>query len=110
MKKDVKIQGMTCQSCAMRIENSVKKIDGIKDVSVNLLANKATIEYETEESFEKSIDKIRSIGFEVPKEHLKVKVGGMTCQSCAMRIENVSSRSEERRVGKECRSRWSPYH
>ena len=26
-------------------------------------------------------------------------------------IENsVSSRSEERRVGKECRSRWSPYH
>ena len=23
---------------------------------------------------------------------------------------NGSSRSEERRVGKECRSRWSPYH
>ena len=22
----------------------------------------------------------------------------------------VSGRSEERRVGKECRSRWSPYH
>ena len=25
-------------------------------------------------------------------------------------VENLSSRSEERRVGKECRSRWSPYH
>ena len=25
-------------------------------------------------------------------------------------IEVSSSRSEERRVGKECRSRWSPYH
>ena len=24
--------------------------------------------------------------------------------------ENQESRSEERRVGKECRSRWSPYH
>src|SRR5256885_5706820 len=24
--------------------------------------------------------------------------------------ENNGSRSEERRVGKECRSRWSPYH
>ena len=24
--------------------------------------------------------------------------------------ERVPSRSEERRVGKECRSRWSPYH
>src|SRR3712207_8714763 len=23
---------------------------------------------------------------------------------------SVASRSEERRVGKECRSRWSPYH
>ena len=23
---------------------------------------------------------------------------------------NVLGRSEERRVGKECRSRWSPYH
>src|SRR5256886_12456850 len=23
---------------------------------------------------------------------------------------NVHTRSEERRVGKECRSRWSPYH
>ena len=24
--------------------------------------------------------------------------------------ENYQDRSEERRVGKECRSRWSPYH
>ena len=27
-----------------------------------------------------------------------------------MQDEVTSSRSEERRVGKECRSRWSPYH
>ena len=25
-------------------------------------------------------------------------------------ISNATDRSEERRVGKECRSRWSPYH
>ena len=25
-------------------------------------------------------------------------------------FERLSQRSEERRVGKECRSRWSPYH
>ena len=24
--------------------------------------------------------------------------------------ERIAARSEERRVGKECRSRWSPYH
>ena len=27
-----------------------------------------------------------------------------------IRLSVTSSRSEERRVGKECRSRWSPYH
>src|SRR5579862_8479817 len=27
-----------------------------------------------------------------------------------MKIAVVNQRSEERRVGKECRSRWSPYH
>ena len=25
-------------------------------------------------------------------------------------IKDIENRSEERRVGKECRSRWSPYH
>ena len=25
-------------------------------------------------------------------------------------VEEARARSEERRVGKECRSRWSPYH
>src|SRR2546422_9823846 len=28
----------------------------------------------------------------------------------ASRLEGLNKRSEERRVGKECRSRWSPYH
>src|SRR2546421_4366180 len=27
-----------------------------------------------------------------------------------VRLRDVLARSEERRVGKECRSRWSPYH
>ena len=27
-----------------------------------------------------------------------------------LNMNNVVLRSEERRVGKECRSRWSPYH
>src|ERR1039457_2168417 len=28
----------------------------------------------------------------------------------ALTVQASKSRSEERRVGKECRSRWSPYH
>ena len=35
---------------------------------------------------------------------------GTDNQELAKGIAFVKSRSEERRVGKECRSRWSPYH
>ena len=31
-------------------------------------------------------------------------------QECGRENDTVQFRSEERRVGKECRSRWSPYH
>ena len=31
-------------------------------------------------------------------------------QGCERQVRCSASRSEERRVGKECRSRWSPYH
>ena len=38
----------------------------------------------------------------------------LTLQNTVLELQQVSSRSEERRVGKEClrlcRSRWSPYH
>ena len=37
---------------------------------------------------------------------------GIGCDNATLEyfLENVMTRSEERRVGKECRSRWSPYH
>ena len=31
-------------------------------------------------------------------------------RSCSFVVDVYKYRSEERRVGKECRSRWSPYH
>ena len=35
----------------------------------------------------------------------------MSAAKLADRLEGIgATRSEERRVGKECRSRWSPYH
>src|SRR2546422_7224639 len=40
-----------------------------------------------------------------------VLVGGKPVRSCVTPMSAVNGpRSEERRVGKECRSRWSPYH
>ena len=34
----------------------------------------------------------------------------MTNEKEIEELVNAGKRSEERRVGKECRSRWSPYH
>ena len=35
---------------------------------------------------------------------------GMDNRSFSFGSDSMGTRSEERRVGKECRSRWSPYH
>src|ERR1051326_1312885 len=46
--------------------------------------------------------------FRVANVRSRVNECGMTIAECRMRAPD-SQRSEERRVGKECRSRWSPY-
>src|SRR3712207_7211709 len=50
-----------------------------------------------------------------PDFHLRRELGGPEAQVLILALEiehhdHVGDRSEERRVGKECRSRWSPYH
>src|SRR5574341_532349 len=45
------------------------------------------------------------ITFEVPS-NTQINVSGSNKEV----VGEVAARSEERRVGKECRSRWSPYH
>jgi len=40
------ITGMTCANCVATVERSVKKVQGVEDVVVNLVTEKATIDYE----------------------------------------------------------------
>jgi Cu+-exporting ATPase len=42
-KFSLPVVGMTCASCVARVEKSIKKIDGVKDVAVNLATEKATL-------------------------------------------------------------------
>src|SRR5258708_39716328 len=44
----------------------------------------------------------------IPGETLKATIAGRPMNP--RRALDLAVRSEERRVGKECRSRWSPYH
>ena len=46
----------------------------------------------------------------IDQQHLDIRTitMGISLLSCC--DPDAKKRSEERRVGKECRSRWSPYH
>ena len=45
-KEEYAITGMTCSACSSTVQNSVNKLEGIKEVQVNLLANKMVVEYD----------------------------------------------------------------
>ncbi len=45
-KKNLNIKGMHCASCAITIESSLKKVDGILSATVNVATEKATISYD----------------------------------------------------------------
>lgn len=45
-KLSVPVEGMTCASCVARVEKTIAKFDGIKNVNVNLATEKASFEYD----------------------------------------------------------------
>lgn len=45
-KENIAITGITCSACISAIENTVKKLNGVKTISINIATNKATIEYD----------------------------------------------------------------
>ena len=45
-----------------------------------------------------------------PEDWAEVHRLRAACDAILVGAETIRRRSEERRVGKECRSRWSPYH
>ncbi len=46
MKKTVKIAGMTCMHCKMRVEKALKSLEGMKEVTVDLANGSATMDVE----------------------------------------------------------------
>src|SRR6266571_9158862 len=101
------LEGMTCASCAMRIEKGLKKVLGVKDASVNFATEQATVTYDPAQTgLEQMVQKVDAVGYKaIPlvlpasKPVIPVKdepdnesravldLEGMTCASCAMRIE-----------------------
>ncbi len=44
MKKKFKLEDLDCANCAAKMEDAIKKIEGINDASVSFLAHKMTID------------------------------------------------------------------
>jgi len=98
------LEGMTCASCARRIEKGLGKLPGVKDANVNFATDQATVTYNPSQTdLEQMVQKIDTIGYKAiplvtpgpkpgsaePEAEAQVTLNleGMTCASCAMRIE-----------------------
>ena len=84
----------------MSKRNINKTKDKAKDIQVLILAAGEGIRLKPiTDDKPKTLVEVRGIPFVVN-----------ALDALAKHKEEVKERSEERRVGKECRSRWSPYH
>lgn len=100
-KETLKISGMSCAACAIRIEKGLGKLEGVKSANVNFAMEKATVEFDDAlvqtSQFEELIHKL---GYEVIKENtdqnnkVELKISGMSCAACSAKIEKKLSKME----------------
>lgn len=85
---DLPISGMTCASCAGRVERALRKVTGTEHVSVNLATEQARVQAPAD-SLPALVGAVRDAGYSVPTRTLELQIGGMTCASCAGRVERA---------------------
>ena len=95
-KETLTVKGMTCASCAARIEKVLSSRDGIMDVAVNLAAETMEVEWDdTKIALDDIGEQVAGLGFElvIPSSEVTIDLAikGMTCASCSARIEKVVS-------------------
>jgi P-type Cu+ transporter len=81
------IQSMTCGSCVGRVEKQLRQVTGVENVRVNLATETASIEGSV--SLDKLVSAVEAAGYQVPSTHAVYGVTGMSCASCAARIEKA---------------------
>ncbi|MBC3377439.1 copper-translocating P-type ATPase [Pseudomonas sp. SWRI92] len=85
---DLPISGMTCASCAGRVERALSKVAGASAVSVNLATEQARIQA-PRESLPALMQAVEQAGYSVPVQTLELSIEGMTCASCVGRVERA---------------------
>ncbi len=97
MQQTLSITGMTCAACAQRIEKVTRKLTGVTESSVNFATEKLTLSYD--DSIIKLVDiqsSVSKAGYELhadqTEKQITMPIEGMTCASCAQRIEKTVSK------------------
>ena len=91
-KETLKINGMTCASCAKAVEKSVGKIKGVKSANVNFATEKLNVEFDDASVSMDDIKKaVKDAGYSAEEDielrEVTIPIGGMTCASCAAAVE-----------------------
>jgi Cd2+/Zn2+-exporting ATPase len=83
---ELRISGMDCPSCAMIVENAVKKMDGVSDISVNFITRKAVIKYDPSRiNTSQIIGAIENTGYTAVEAGKEIN-HQESCSSCATDI------------------------
>jgi P-type Cu+ transporter len=85
----LQVTGMTCASCVMRVEKSLKAMPGVKDASVNLATEQATVDVDPSVSVDALAATVRKAGYDVVVDEVTLQIEGMTCASCVARVEKA---------------------
>ncbi|MBO3276815.1 heavy metal translocating P-type ATPase [Pseudomonas schmalbachii] len=83
------VAGMTCASCAGRVERALRKVPGVVDASVNLASEQARVQVAGPDSLPALVAAVEQAGYQVPSHSLELAIDGMTCASCVGRVERA---------------------
>ena len=81
------VEGMTCASCAARVERAIKAVPGVTAAAVNVATSRAEVEGTA--GMEEVIAAVSGAGYSVPARPVELSVTGMTCASCVGRVERA---------------------
>lgn len=82
------VTGMTCASCAGRVERALMKVEGVTAASVNLANEQVRIDAE-EIDLAELVQAVEKAGYGVEVQHHELAIEGMTCASCVGRVERA---------------------
>lgn len=64
MKKRFKLDEIDCANCAQKLEDAIKKVDGVKSASVNFMTQKLMLEADDSE-FDDVLDRVIKLAADV---------------------------------------------